>query len=51
MDELSGSNIVYVGDINLNILEHIEIADTYLSMLASKGMLCLFNEPTRIVIL
>lgn len=35
--------------INLNILEHIEIADTYLSMLASKGMLCLVNEPTHIV--
>lgn len=49
MDELSGSNIVYVGDINLNILKHIVIADTYLSMLASKGTLCLVNEPTHIV--
>lgn len=50
MNELSGSNIVYVGDINLNILEHIEIAGTFLSMLASKGMLCLVNEPTHILV-
>lgn len=33
----------------MNILEHIEIAGTYLDMLASKGMLCLVNEPNRIV--
>lgn len=35
LNKLDGVNIVYVGDINLNILEHTEIVDMYLSMLAS----------------
>lgn len=43
-----GKNLVYTGDINCNILTADNITDTYLGLLASHGLDCLVNEPTRI---
>lgn len=45
---LEGRNIVFVGDMNLDILSNSIDTDSYLSLLSSKGMDSLVNEPTRI---
>jgi hypothetical protein len=45
---LGNRNIVLVGDMNLDILSQSAESDNYLSLLSSKGMLNLVNEPTRI---
>lgn len=49
INDLDKCNIIYVGDINLNILEQTAETDEYLSLLASNGLFCLINEPTRII--
>lgn len=49
LTDLHGKNILYCGDINYNILNQDHDTDEYLGLLASKGLLSLINEPTRIV--
>lgn len=45
-----GRNIVYTGDINCDILaKNDHIVERYLALLASSGLKCLIDEPTRIV--
>lgn len=47
--EFDGRNIIFVGDMNFDILNQTTETDNYLSLLASRGMHNLVNEPTRIV--
>ncbi len=49
LDELNGENIVLIGDMNYDIFNESNESDDYISMLSSKGLLNLINEPTRVV--
>lgn len=40
--------LIWTGDINCNILENNSIVDEYNTVLASCGLECLLNEPTRV---
>lgn len=44
-----GQNVIYTGDINLDLLSDNNIVDAYRNLLASYGLNCLVSEPTRIV--
>ena len=44
----SKSNLLFVGDINLDILVNTKSSDNYLSLMAEFGLESIVNEPTRI---
>lgn len=44
-----GKNLIFTGDINCNILLDDRLSDSYLSQMASHGLNCLIDKPTRIV--
>jgi len=41
-------NVLLIGDININLLEHSDVVDKYKQLLAISGASGLVNEPTRI---
>lgn len=41
-------NVIYVGDINLNILLQDNITHEYLALMGSKGFSCCLDKPTRV---
>lgn len=45
---INSSNLIVIGDLNINILDQSPSVDDYLIKLASQGMQSLINEPTRI---
>lgn len=47
--DCDGRHLIYMGDINCDILDDNRLTDDYLNLMASYGLSCLINEPTRIV--
>lgn len=49
LTDTNRTNLLFVGDINLDILVNTRSSDNYLSLMAEFGLECIVNEPTRIV--
>lgn len=43
-------NVIFIGDININILENKSVVDDYCNELALSGLECLSREATRITV-
>lgn len=48
LDNSKKNNIIYIGDININLLSSDSVVDNYNILMASNGLECLSLEPTRI---
>lgn len=42
------NNAIYIGDININLLEESAISESYNSVLNNNGFISIVNSPTRI---
>lgn len=49
LEREKSKNLIIVGDFNLNILENNETVSMYRALLASNGLECFIDEPTRLV--
>jgi hypothetical protein len=44
----NSNNVLFIGDLNINLLESSNFVDNYKILMASNGFECLVNEPTRV---